>query len=304
MIDGLQQFGLNAHPTSLWPVVAVLTVLGVAALYTALRSFWRLRIMADTPTARIRSAPQGYVELAGRALPHGVLQTAPLTRRDCVWFRFRVEEQRRSGKSSNWVIVDKGESPGPLLMDDGTGRCLVEPAGAEVTCRARDVWYGASRHPSGPPERLLMVFSRRFRYTEERIVEHEPLYCLGHFETPRRGAAERQALAREVLRGWKQDPARMATFDTDGDGTVSVEEWEKARGKAERIAARAERRVQAEPPLPRLGRTGDPRHPFVISTHGEGDLVRRLRLWTGGGTGVFLLVACGLAILLAARFGG
>jgi hypothetical protein len=148
---------------------------------------------------------------------------------------------------------------------------------------------------------VLGLFSRRYRYTEERIREREPVYVLWHLETPRRGPGGEERLARGLLASWKRDPQRMARLDTNGDGTVDLQEWEAARAEAARIAADAERRVQAEPPLSRVSRGGDPRHPFVVSTHGEGDLIRRLRLITAGSTLLFLALASALGVALTAR---
>jgi hypothetical protein len=293
----------GASAFEFWLVSLVLAGLAVFLLRRGLDAFWRLRTIADIPTARIRSAPQGYVELAGQALAQSGPVSAPLTRLPCVWYRFKVEERKRSGKNDHWVTVDQGEAKSPFLMDDGTGRCLVVPAGADLHFRARDVWFGAARRPSGPPERGWLVFTRRYRYTEERIVDGEPVYLLGRFETPRRGPEERGRLARHLLSAWKRDPARMQSFDRNGDGEISVAEWEDARAKARRVAERSERRVQAEPPLPRVLRTGDPRHPFVISTLGERALLGRLRLWALGGTAGFLLLASGVGFAVIARLG-
>ena len=54
------------------------------------------RVIEDTPTSRVRSAAQGYVELEGRARPlAGTLNLAPMTQRDCVWWRYRVQHRRR-----------------------------------------------------------------------------------------------------------------------------------------------------------------------------------------------------------------
>ena len=172
---------------------------------------------------------------------------------------------------------------------------MVLPAGAELHCRARDLWYGAARHPSGSPEKEWLVFTRRYRYTEERILTSEPIYLLGRFETPRRGPGERERLVRHLLSAWKRDPGRMKAFDRDGDGDISLAEWEDARAKAQRLAERSERQVQAEPPLPRVQRTSDARRPFVISTLGKRALLGRLRLWAFGGTAGFLVLASGVS---------
>lgn len=84
----------------------------------------RRRRMEDTATSRIRAAAQGYVELQGRLLtPDGKPRIAPHWNVPCLWWRYRVSrfaEEKR-------VILDEGESPGPWVIDDGTGQCLVDP---------------------------------------------------------------------------------------------------------------------------------------------------------------------------------
>lgn len=299
----LREAAVGASAFEFWLAGIFVSGLAVYLLRKGLDAFWRLRTIADIPTARIRSAPQGYVELSGRALALREPVSAPLTRLACVWYRFKVEERKGSGRNEHWVIVDQGEAQSPFLLDDGTGRCLVLPQGAELHCRASKVWYGAARHPSGPPEREWLVFTRRYRYTEERIVSHEPVYLLGRFETPRRGPAERDRLARHLLSAWKRDPERMRTFDQDGDGEVDLAEWDGARDAALRLAADSERRILAEPPLARVQRTDDPRHPFVVSTLGEGVLLGRLRLRAFGATATFLVLASAVGFALIARLG-
>lgn len=303
MTGALGEVTAGVSAFEFWLVSLLLAGLAVFLLRKGLDAFWRLRTIADIPTAKVRSAPQGYVELAGHALARSDAVSGPLTRLPCVWYRFTVEERKRSGKKDHWVTLDSGEARDPFLLDDGTGRCLVLPAGAELHCRARDVWFGAARHPSGPPEHEWLVFARRYRYTEERIVDGEPVYLLGRLETPRRGPCERERLARHLLSAWKRDPERIRSFDRDRDGEISVAEWEEARAQARGVADRAERRVQAEPPLPRVQRTDDPRHPFVISTLGERALLRRLRLWALGGTTGFLVLAAGVSLAVLARVG-
>jgi len=301
MIETLHQAAVLSDPGKFW--VACLIASGFAgfALYLGLRGFWRLRLIADTPTAKIRSAPQGYVELTGQALPHRASLNAVLTGLPCLWYRFKVEEHRRSGKTSHWVTVESGEADSSFLLDDRTGRCLVEPGGAELHCRAKDTWYGSHRRAPKPLHRSWLHLGGRYRLTEERIHERDPIYLLGHFETPRRGAEDKQRLARGLLSTWKRDPERMASFDKDGDGEISLAEWEHARDKARRIAERTESRLQAEPPLSHITGTSDRRQPFVIATLDADTLSGRLRWHTIGGTAGFLLLASGVGFAVVAR---
>src|SRR5690606_16652826 len=102
---------------------------GLALMARQLR---RARLIEDTPTSRIRSAPQGYVELTGFAREVAAADTplrGPLTGKPCVWFRYRIERYQR-GKRSGWHPVESGASAQWFELDDGSGRCWIDPAGA------------------------------------------------------------------------------------------------------------------------------------------------------------------------------
>lgn len=301
MVEILRQAAIDSAPVVFWLTSTVLAVVAAFALRKGLDGFWRLRLVHDTPTAKIRSAPQGYVELTGHALPHGSHINAALTGLPCVWFRFKVEERRRSGKTHHWFTVESGAADKPFLLEDHTGRCLVEPAGAELHCRSKDTWYGTHRRAPKPSGGGWLRLGGSFRLTEERIVIRDPIYLLGRFETPRRGVKEKERLTRSLLSTWKRDPKRMAAFDRDGDGEVSLDEWEDARTKAGRVAEQAESQLRAAPPLSRVKATGDKRRPFVIATLDADSLLWRLRLTAIGGTCLFLLLASGCSFAIAAR---
>ncbi len=289
-------------PPAFWLLFAALSLGAPLMLYLGSQAFWRLRTITDTPTARIASASQGYCELSGFARAHLASVEAPLTGRPCLWFRFRIEK-RGGGRNKDWRTVEQGESPAPFRLDDQSGQCIIEPAGALVRVRRRDRWSGAHRHPRQPTPTRWYELSGDYRYTEERIQDGDPLYCLGRFETPLRGPAERERLTGALLRVWKHDPRRMAAFDTDGDGRVSVQEWERARGQAAAWAERAERERSTTPVLAHLRTTGDTRQPFFISTYAEAELAASLRLQAWGYSAAFVALSV-LAVLSGiARFG-
>lgn len=301
MIETLRQLAVFSDPVAFWITGALVTAIAAYALRTGLAGFWRLRLVTDTPTAKIRSTPQGYVALSGKALPYQRTLAARLTGSPCIWYRFKVEERRRSGKNNHWITIESGEANKLFLLDDGTGHCLVEPAPAELHCRAKDIWYGRTRRAPRPSIHRWLTTGGRFRLTEERITAQEPIYLLGRFETPRRGPQERERLTKSLLTSWKRDPERMAGFDRDKDGEISLGEWEQARAKAQHLAEQSESRLQAEPSLSRVTATQDARRPFVIATLDGDSLLRRLRLRAFGGTTLFLLLISGLGFSIAAR---
>src|SRR5271166_5391556 len=84
--------------------------LAAAAAYSSWFCFkaWReKRLVEDTPSSRVRSAAQGYVELTGHAvMSPGHENRGPLTRKSCTWWRYKIEERSSTGRSRGWSTVD------------------------------------------------------------------------------------------------------------------------------------------------------------------------------------------------------
>ncbi len=110
--------------------IGIIGTITVAGLVAWLLAFRRSHAIADTPTARISSAPQGYVELIGHsglmpgAAPLGFANCPP-----CVWYRYRVY---RDGKQ-----IDSGQSHDTFLLLDGSDECVIDPDLAEVVASSR-----------------------------------------------------------------------------------------------------------------------------------------------------------------------
>jgi len=261
-------------------------MLGVAVVgggWLAFRFLHIARMLEDTPTSRVRSSAQGYVELVGRSKAlAGTTNIAPLTQRPCVWWRFRI--QRRTGSNSRgnrrakWQTVQSGRSEQPFVLDDGTGESIVQPAGAEVLTAETTTWYGDTPWPTLAPGTRSPFGEPEYRYYEERIYEHEQVHVLGHFRTHSGTAnTSRDADVSALLAEWKQDQAALvARFDTDGDGQVSLGEWERAREEA-RLAV-TQRHM--EKPVPAAVHTisrPDSRQLFLIAAYPEKELAKRFR---------------------------
>ena len=272
-----------ADPSDVWFWLLVLGVAIVGGGWFAFRWLHIARMLEDTPTSRIRSAAQGYVELAGRCgALSGTTNLAPLTQRPCVWWQYRV--QRRTGSTSRgnqrtkWQTVNSGRSEQPFLLDDGTGECIVQPAGAEVLTTETTTWYGDTPWPALAPGRRSSSGEPEFRYYEERIYEHERVHVLGHFRTHSgTGGQNREADVAALLTEWKQDQAELARrFDADHDGQVSIEEWERAREAARDTVTRRHLAQPVPPALHVVGRP-DSRQLFLIAAYPEQELARRYR---------------------------
>mgnify|MGYP001764146072 CR=1 FL=1 len=267
-----------------WLLTLVFAILvGGAA---ALRSFRRARLIEDTPTSRIRSAAQGYVEIEGNArLLAGTQNLAPLTQRPCVWWRYKISKRTESGSGKNrrsqWQTVASGTSSVPFVLDDGTGECIVQPDGAEVIPTESTTWYGSTPWPAAAPAGkpfLLLTGSREYRYVEDRVYEHELVHALGDFRsTAATSEPNHQETVAERLAEWKQDqPALLQRFDRDRDGRIDMDEWEAARAAARQLVLEESVRRGPESNHHVLRRPDGGRL-FLVSALPHNDLVRRYR---------------------------
>ena len=257
----------------------VLMALAIAALlpysFTRLRF---LRIMEDTPTARVRSAAQGFVELEGQVeFPRTPALRSPLQSRPCVWWSYRIEELDPEDKGFTLFttlymavmsllqmrptgrLLDSGTSHECFLIRDASGACVVDPDSAEVMGAQTRTWRIGSK-----------------RLEESVIAVGDPIYALGVFNTPRDLPAEVEA--REVgtlISEWKLNRLELARrFDANQNGELEAAEWEAAWQAA---TAQVRQRHARPGPVPELHVLCKPKdgRPFVLSGVSQERLVAR-----------------------------
>ncbi len=255
---------------------------GVALLAFAAwtMSFRRWRAILDTPTSRIASAAQGYVELMGRALHHpGGPVLSRISALPCIWYRYVIEQ--RAGRD-RWRRIDSGRSDESFILDDGSARCLVDPEHAEVITRRKETWIKGD-----------------YRYTEWLILPQATLYGIGAFSTLGGANAElneRRDIS-ELLAEWKRDKVQLhSRFDLDGDGEISEEEWMLARQAARREVQKRHREIRLDAGTHVLHKPADGRL-FLLSDLDPNALARRYQLWAWVHLAAFLAAVAGAAWL-------
>lgn len=240
---------------------AAVMLISIAALFGWLRAIHHSRLILDTPTSRIASAAQGYVELFGEGRPlSGTPLLSPMNALPVLWYRLKIEQ--KSG--DKWITQSDIESDASFLLDDGSGLCAVDPEGAEMLVSRKDV-------------------ERRddMRYTQWCLLQRDPIYAIGDFTTLGSIdlAHDTAAQVRELLAEWKTNRAGLLErFDVDGDGEIDLREWELARAEARReirreqaeLRSAAEAHVLRKPPGRRL---------YLISDLDPQQLGKRYQLW-------------------------
>jgi hypothetical protein len=241
--------------------LGLISVISLFAWYSVLH---RLRTISGTPTSRVASAAQGYVELIGRGRQGATPLISKLRVLPCLWYRWKVEERNSENK---WNTLDQGESSDYFVLREDSGDCVVDPEHAEIITKHKDVWN-----------------SGVYRYTEWKLIQEDYLYVIGEFKTVGGSTATltRDDLVKQILSEWKTDNADLLKrFDLDNNGVLDMREWMLARQAAKREADKRLDQVHTEPDTnfmlkPRDGRL------FLISNLDQHKLALRYRFraWT------------------------
>lgn len=271
-VAALERNIIELEPLEFWIISSVFAVICLLTLYRMTRVLHQARLIENTPTAKIRSAVQGYVELNGQTLlMDGPVIMSPLSGKTCVWYRYKIEEKierhEANGKSVSYWRVVKQETSGELfLLEDDTGRCVIDPDDADVIVTNKRRWY---KNSSAVPR----------RYTEELISENEPLYAIGLFKTI--ANIERQKLKEQVshlLRHWKRDPNQLLhEFDLNRDGELSSDEWLRVQRAAEQHVKREHGEREKQEQLNILKQSDHRDQVFILSTVSEENLIKHYK---------------------------
>lgn len=313
LLSALKEWARVSPADDFWLWSIIFLLVAIAGFFFAFKNMHSKRIIEDTPTSKIRSAAQGYLELVGHGeLMEGQPIVSPLTGTSCTWYEYKVEEHRQSGKNSEWKTIRKGISDELFLITDDTGQCIIDPEGAHVTVSRKDVWYGAQATPihgslpSNKKRGFLSSISvnNKYRYTEKLLHSGETLYAIGLYKTVGGAGASFDVNedVRELIREWKTDTdTLMKKFDTNSDGEIDLNEWQRVRDEAYKQVMEKHSELKTLPPVHLMNKTNDSRRPFILSAIAQDDLVRRLHSYAILSITTFVICGSLSALLISVR---
>jgi len=106
--------------------------IGVFVFYRGFVMLQRKRLIENTPCSKVHSASMGLVEISGLACGPATMP-GPISGMPCYFHRSLVWEWRQEGRDSKWVKVAEESAHLPFFLEDGTGRVLIDPMGAEMS---------------------------------------------------------------------------------------------------------------------------------------------------------------------------
>ena len=275
--------GFNLQTLLGWSVA--LGLMGATSFWAWYANLKRYRTVADTPTSRIASAPQGYIEIVGRGKqPPGDALVSPLSGLPCLWYRTRVERK----EDDRWETVETSLSHDTFGVDDGSGMMLVDPDDAEILTSHKQVSEQGD-----------------YRHTEWTLIAGETIYVIGEHVTlgGANAVLDKSVDTAELLAEWKKDrPALLARFDTNRDGEIDLEEWEAARRSAAEEVDRTHFELRQKDGV-HLMRKSAHQRPFLIANRKVEALTRHYQRWltfhlailAGSIGGIIFLTGKGLA---------
>jgi len=195
---------LSSSSDSFWMVLFCFVGAGVGTLlfFRGFRMLRYKRLILDTPLSRIHSASIGLVEITGTPIGPKTL-TAPVTAAPCYYYRVQAWRWQESGNKHEWKRVLDESLCVPFFLEDGSGRMLIDPQGAEMDVHRSffDEIGSSFRSGSGlhyENARSFLVKRGLVSYEkikiEERIIQPGfPLFVFGTLgENPSRGSWDPQ----------------------------------------------------------------------------------------------------------------
>jgi hypothetical protein len=265
----------------------ILCGFGIGAFFWGFTCLRRKRLIENIPTSTVRGMALGLMELIGKAEKKTNI-ISPLEGVECVFYRYKVERYKKSGRSGSWVTLAKGDScDSGFYLDDGTGTVLVAPKGAELILPL-DYEY-VTNFGSGMPVNLIRFMEKhnlrygnflgtyKLRFREWRICNDETVYVLGTAQKSQNFLSEHEIQLAQRIEALKQDSKKLEECDLNKDGDLSMEEWDLAKVRIEQELLEKElKSSQAGELIDIIIGKGDTEKIFIISDNSQKGLIDKL----------------------------
>jgi hypothetical protein len=196
---------------------------GVVVIVVLLGLFFRRdarirRAIKKLPVVKVKDFADGTI---GRVVGQVRVideTTAPMSGRPCAQYHLIVKQQRRSGRSSHWVTLVDEQRMVDFVVEDASGRAVVDTTGAQVAV-VKDASARSGTFNSATPELEALLarhghsstgflgFNKTIRYQEGVIEEGEMVAVCGLGRIERRAGSPRGQL---VIGPTAEGPVRIS----------------------------------------------------------------------------------------------
>jgi hypothetical protein len=180
----------SAISGEIWVVIILAFILiAVLGWYFGAAQRLKRQLKAAKPWSLNELPEDTHGRVIGQARPLGEQLQGPLTGRACVYYIAMVEEQRSTGRSTYWRTVASETRGVAFLLEDGTGRAIIDPNGAQVALNFDGNSKSGTFNAADPVQEAFLarhgqksqgwVFNKTLRYREAMIEVGETIAVLG-----------------------------------------------------------------------------------------------------------------------------
>jgi len=182
----------NDSEGKLFGYLCVGFVVGILGFFRGFRLRTKKKLIENIPTSTVRAAAVGLVEINGTVRELKGLLTTPFAKAQSVFYHYKIEEYRSSGKSGSWVTIKEFATPNWFYIEDETGKILIDPAGAELFLNTDRNYsldsFGSGRDTEtfeaglvalGLDPHGFLGMHKQLRCTEEYLCPGDTIYIMG-----------------------------------------------------------------------------------------------------------------------------
>ena len=173
-------------------VIAAALAVEVALWFIYRLHLGRYNLIRNTETSRITTLKKGFYEIKGKVKFLEEKLTSPYSRIPCVYYHFKVEEERGDGKHSHWYSLIDDRKSVQFAVEDPSGMAYINLDGAKLKL-STDAKGGTGLFTETSPklEKTMAlyhqtskgwIFKRKLRFSEKYITENDALYVLGEVQ--------------------------------------------------------------------------------------------------------------------------
>ena len=180
----------SSLPGEMWLfIIVAIVVIAICGWYFGARQRLKRQLRQAKPWSLSELPEDTHGRVIGQARALGEELAGPLTGRRCVYYIAIVEEQRSTGRSSYWRTIASETRGVPFMLEDGTGRAIVDPNGAQVALDFDGNSKSGTFNQADPVQEQFLakhgqksegwVFNKTLRYREAMIEVGETIAVLG-----------------------------------------------------------------------------------------------------------------------------
>lgn len=156
---------------------------GIGMFIDGLRKYREKQYILGTPTSSVRGAAVGFAELTGKA---EAIETGEsvVGAKQAITHKWILERWERRGKHSDWVTIKDWDRRPQFYLNDGTGKLLIDPNGADIEIPLDFEWKGKQGSAPDGVKKLIPASGGFFggpdyRFREWFISPGDTIYAIG-----------------------------------------------------------------------------------------------------------------------------